>query len=92
MINPDATRDPEHWTLLSDPDKEVSLQIRSAHSAPSSRNKRNKRIEDFQVILDAIELFLNTDEEDKQCLQAHERDRDSCFASAAPHLQMQIFN
>jgi hypothetical protein len=65
MFAPDGPRDPEHWHLLSDADKEVYLQIRSALSAPSSRNKRNKRIDDFREVLDAIDIFLNTDEEDK---------------------------
>jgi hypothetical protein len=37
----------------------------SALSAPSSRNIRDKRRDAFREILDAIEIFLNTNEEDK---------------------------
>jgi hypothetical protein len=38
--------------------------------APSSRNKRNTRIDDFREIIDAIDFFENTDEQDrwKRCL------------------------
>jgi hypothetical protein len=61
---------PQHWELLSDTDKEVYRRISTALSAPSSRNKRNKRINDFREILDAIEIFINSNEADrwKRCL------------------------
>jgi hypothetical protein len=65
MSSFDVNRDPDHWNILSDVDKEVYLRIRSALSAPSIRNKRNKRIDDFKEVLDAIDIFLNTDERDK---------------------------
>jgi hypothetical protein len=61
----EANRDPEHWNILSDVDKEVYLRIRSALAAPSNRNKRNKRMDDFKEVLDAIDIFINTDEENK---------------------------
>jgi hypothetical protein len=66
----DANRDPKHWCLLSDTDKEVYFRIRSVLSAPSSRNKRKKQVDDFKEILDAIDIFINRDEQDKwkRCL------------------------
>jgi hypothetical protein len=70
MSQPDAPRDPAFWSLLSDADKDVYLRIRSALSAPSTRNKRNRRIEDFREILDSIDVFVNSEPADrwKRCL------------------------
>jgi hypothetical protein len=59
------TRHPQHWELLSEDDKEVYRRITAALSAPSNRNKRNKRIDDFREIIDAVELFVNSDDTDK---------------------------
>jgi hypothetical protein len=61
---------PQHWDLLNDTDKSIYLHLSAALSAPSSRNKRNKRADDFQQILEAIELFENWNEPDKwkRCL------------------------
>jgi hypothetical protein len=63
-------RDLPHWDLLSDVDKAVYRRISAALCAPSSRSKRNKRIDDFQEILEAIELFIDSDDVDKwkRCL------------------------
>jgi hypothetical protein len=65
-----SVRGPRHWELLSEADKGVYLRISAALSAPSCRNKRNKRIDDFKEILDAIEVFENSNQSDKwkRCL------------------------
>jgi hypothetical protein len=70
MNSAELGRDPDFWATLSNDDKEIYTRIRSALSAPSSRNKRNTRIDDFREIIDAIDLFENTDEQDreKRCL------------------------
>jgi len=62
--------DPQYWGLLTDDDKAVYRRITAALSAPTNRNKRNRRIEDFQAILDALEVFENSDAEGKwkRCL------------------------
>jgi hypothetical protein len=57
--------DPEYWHLISDVEKDVYLRIRSALAAPSNRNKRNTRTDDFRETLDAIDIFINMDEEGK---------------------------
>jgi hypothetical protein len=61
---------PRHWELLNEADKGIYLRMSAALSAPSCRNKRNKRIDDFQGILDAIEVFENSNQSDKwkRCL------------------------
>jgi hypothetical protein len=61
---------PQYWDLLDDDDKGIYLRIRAALSAPMTRNRRNKRIEDFRAIIDAIEVFQNSDVENKwrRCL------------------------
>jgi hypothetical protein len=70
MVSCPKTGDPQYWTLISDDDKAVYRRISAALSAPTSRNKRNRRIEDFQAILDALEVFENSDTDDKwkRCL------------------------
>jgi hypothetical protein len=70
MNNGDLEREPDFFGMLSNDDKDVYMRIRSALSAPSSRNKRNTRIDDFREIIDAIDIFENTDEQDswKRCL------------------------
>jgi hypothetical protein len=65
MALTDGGQNPQYWNLLSNDDKEIYSRIHSALSAPTSRNKRNKRIDDFREILDAIDLFENTDEYNK---------------------------
>lgn len=55
---------PPHWDLLSNEDKEIYKGIYQALSAPTNRNKRNKRIDDFREIVDAILLFIDQNEED----------------------------
>lgn len=61
---------PQYWSLLSDDDKDVYLRIKAALSAPSLRNKRNTRMESFHGILEAIEVFENSDAANKwrRCL------------------------
>jgi hypothetical protein len=70
MVGCHNSGDPQYWTLISDDDKAVYRRISTALSAPTSRNKRNRRIEDFQAILDALEVFQNSDTDDKwkRCL------------------------
>lgn len=60
----DDLNHPPHWDLLSDEDKEIYKGIYQALSAPTNRNKRNKRIDDFKEIIDAIMLFINQNETD----------------------------
>ena len=61
---------PPHYELLSEADKDTYQRLFAAISAPSNRNKKNKRADDFQEIIDALCLFINHDEEDrwKRCL------------------------
>jgi hypothetical protein len=63
-------RRPRHWDLLNENDKAVYVRISAALSAPSSRDKRNRGVDDFKDVLDAIETFVNSDETDKwkRCL------------------------
>jgi hypothetical protein len=63
-------RDVQYWDLLTSEDKEVYRRINAALAAPTSRNKRNKRVDDFREILEAIELFQDSGAEDrwKRCL------------------------
>jgi hypothetical protein len=65
-----SPRPPHHWELLSEDDKAVYRRISAALCAPLSRSKRNKRMDDFKEILDAIDLFIESDEVDKwkRCL------------------------
>lgn len=64
------SKHPNHWDLLNEDDKEIYRQISAALSAPTSKNKRNKKIDDFTEVIVAIERFENTDEKDrwKRCL------------------------
>ncbi|KAK8892135.1 hypothetical protein M9Y10_029358 [Tritrichomonas musculus] len=64
MSNVDDSINPPHWDLLSDEDKRIYKGIYQALSAPTNRNKRNKRIDDFREIIDAIMLFIDQDEAD----------------------------
>jgi hypothetical protein len=62
--------DPHNWELLSASDQVIYKQLHQALSAQSNRDRRNRRVDDFKEILEAIELFENIDEEDrwKRCL------------------------
>ena len=61
---------PPHFEILSEDDKQMYARICAAVQAPSLRNKRNKRADDFRDVLEAIELFENHDIEGKwkRCL------------------------
>jgi hypothetical protein len=61
---------PNHWDLLSESDKEIYLRIAAALSAPALHSKGNKCADNFKEILDAIEVFENSNESDKwkRCL------------------------
>jgi hypothetical protein len=63
-------RDLQYWDFLTNEDKEVYKRINMALAAPTNRNRRNKRVDDFREILEAIELFEDSDTEDrwKRCL------------------------
>jgi hypothetical protein len=70
MEPPRDSTDPDHWALLTENDKAVYRRISTALSAPSTVDKRYKRIEKFTEIVDALENFINADETDrwKRCL------------------------
>jgi hypothetical protein len=61
---------PQYWDLLNDTDQQLYLKISAALSAPSSRNKKGKRIADFREILEALVLFECSEEEERwaRCL------------------------
>jgi hypothetical protein len=65
-----SLREIPYWDFLTNDDKDVYRRINVALAAPTSRNKRNKRVDDFREILDAIELFEDSDVDDrwKRCL------------------------
>ena len=61
---------PLHYELLSQADKDTYQRLCAAMSAPTNRNKKYKRVDDFKEIIDALNLYINHDEEDKwkRCL------------------------
>lgn len=61
---------PPHFEILSQADQDTYNRISAAISAPTNRNKRNKRADDFREILEALILYENHDEVDKwkRCL------------------------
>jgi hypothetical protein len=63
-------REVQYWDFLSPADKEVYKRINAALAAPTNRSKRNKRVDDFKEILEAIEMFEDSDEEHRwaRCL------------------------
>jgi hypothetical protein len=65
-MDPSSSRsNPPHWDGLSNNDKELYLAISAALSAPTNRDRRNKRLDDFANIIDAIELFINAESNDR---------------------------
>jgi hypothetical protein len=66
----DYRSNPQYWNLLDSTDKAVYVRIRAALSAPTSRNKRGKRLDAFSEILAALHAFVSTDKENqwKRCL------------------------
>ena len=56
--------EPPNFFLLNEEDKNIYRSIHRVLSAPTSRNKRNKKIDDFKEIIDAIQIFIDRDEED----------------------------
>jgi hypothetical protein len=70
MDNFGRHRRPDYWDLLNDNDKAVYVRLSAALSAPSSRDRRGRRVDDFKDVFDAIETFVNSDETDKwkRCL------------------------
>ncbi|KAK8886737.1 hypothetical protein M9Y10_042205 [Tritrichomonas musculus] len=61
---------PGFYDLLSDSDREGYNQLRSALSSKNCRNRRNKRLETFSEMLNAIHKYaIRNDENDwKRCL------------------------
>ncbi|OHT04788.1 hypothetical protein TRFO_06244 [Tritrichomonas foetus] len=61
---------PEFYNLLSDSDKEGYNQLRTTLSSRNCRNRRNKRLETFSEMLNAIQTFAlrNDDSDWKRCL------------------------
>lgn len=72
--NPEAEQqvqlNPGFYDLLSDSDKEGYNQLRSALSSKNCRNRRNKRLETFSEMLNAIHSYAirNDDSDWKRCL------------------------
>jgi hypothetical protein len=66
----DRRNAPRHLELLNKSDKHIYEKICEALAAPTNRDRRFKRLDDFQEILEAIELFENIDDDDKwkRCL------------------------
>jgi hypothetical protein len=62
--------EPQNWNLLDADEKVVYRHIAAALSAPTRRIKRGKRLADFTEILEALEVFVSMDEENKwkRCL------------------------
>ena len=56
---------PAHFDLLSELDKETYNRLSEALSQPTTRNRKNNRVNDFQEIIDALFLYINHDEADK---------------------------
>jgi hypothetical protein len=54
-----GTSDPQRWELLSEADMDVFQRVSAALSAPSSQNKG---IDNFREIIDAVELFINSED------------------------------
>ncbi|OHS95531.1 hypothetical protein TRFO_38346 [Tritrichomonas foetus] len=63
-------KQPNHWNLLSSEDQKIYREIYEAVTSPSNKCKRNTRVDDFQEILDAIDIFENISDDDKwkRCL------------------------
>jgi hypothetical protein len=63
-------RQPQYWNLLSNEDKAVYEHIRTALSAPISRNRRGQRLAEFSEILEALQIFVCADADSKwkRCL------------------------
>jgi hypothetical protein len=61
---------PYFWELLSSSDQEMYIKISNALGAPTLKNKRNTRINDFADALEAIEIYQNHEpaEKWKRCL------------------------
>lgn len=61
---------PGFYDLLSDSDKEGYNQLRTALSSKNCRNRRNKRLETFSEMLNAIHTYAirNDDSDWKRCL------------------------
>lgn len=61
---------PAYYELLSDMDKATYERIRQAIIAPTNKNKKYKRADDFREIMEAIELYQNHEpnEKWKRCL------------------------
>ena len=56
---------PAHFDLLTELDKETYNRLSAALSQPTTRNRKHKRVDDFQEIIDALFLYINHDEADK---------------------------
>ena len=56
---------PPHFELLSEDDKEMYKKIMDAIQAPTLQSKRNKRLTEFEDIIEAIEVFENHEDVEK---------------------------
>ena len=61
---------PNFWDFLNDNDKHIYKKIYNALRSPKNNDKRFKRIDDFNEIINAIDLFENINDNDKwkRCL------------------------
>lgn len=61
---------PYFWELLSSDDQDMYSKISNALGAPTLKNKRNTKINDFSDALEAIEIYQNHEKSDKwrRCL------------------------
>ena len=56
---------PPHLELLSDDDKQMYMKIMNAIQAPTLQSKRNKRLTEFEDMIEAIEVFENHEDIEK---------------------------
>ncbi|KAK8891662.1 hypothetical protein M9Y10_028882 [Tritrichomonas musculus] len=67
-MNNNDFKPPKYWELLNSDDQHIYREMHQAITAPLS--KKTCRVDDFQEILDAINLFENINDDDKwkRCL------------------------
>jgi hypothetical protein len=82
-----------HWNLLTESDQDVLAGIRTALSAPTLQNKRNRRIADLREILDTLKIFQFHMPEDtwKRCLVTGFVELDDSLAINVTQLHTLIF-
>ena len=63
-------RIPSYWFFLSEEDQQMYIKMSKALAEPTSKNKRNTKVSDFENILEAIDIYINHEPLDKwkRCL------------------------